>query len=270
MPYRHAHWWLLSLFPLAVLAFWPNYLSQIRTAATEFHAHGITASLWLALLALQSWSIHHDRTALHRSSGLASLALFPLFLAGGIGIFIGMARRLQAHATPFYDLYAARLAWLDIVAVAGFAFFFFQALKWRRKVHVHSRYMLATVLFLLPPIFGRLFGIPLGVRGPEDFPKLFYGFQGANLLTAAIALVLAIRSGKHGRPFYLSAALTLLAAALFQTVGGWPEWEALFLRAAELPTAPMALLAAMAGTGVGWAGWVAGRRPVAPVSPMPA
>jgi len=45
MPYRHAHWYLLSLFPLAALAFWFNYLSQLRTVPIEFHIHGITATL---------------------------------------------------------------------------------------------------------------------------------------------------------------------------------------------------------------------------------
>lgn len=263
MPYRHAHWWILGLFPLAAFAFWPSYVSTIASAPFEFHAHGITATLWLSLLALQSWSIHNGNLALHRLSGRSSLALFPLFMAGGAGIFLGMAQRYVA-GSPFHAMYAPRLAWLDVVGVSGFAFCYFQALKWRRKAQVHSRYMLATALFLLPPIFGRLSGIPLGVRGPEDFHKLEVGFQAANLMAAGIGLWLAFRPAKHGRPFLHAAGLILLSAILFQTLGRWSAWERLVAKAADVPSVPFSLAAVIAGIAIGWAGWVAGKKPVAP------
>ena len=270
MPYRHAHWWILSLFPLAALAFWPQYISTFGSAPLEMHAHGITAALWLALLALQSWSIHHDNLALHRLSGRSSLILFPLFMAGGAGIFLGMADRYVA-GSPFHAMYAPRLAWLDIVGVAGFAFCYFQALRWRRKAQVHSRYMLSTIFFLMPPIFGRLSGIPLGVRGPADFAKLEYGFQAANLLAAGIAIWLAFRPGKHGRPFLHAAGFILLSAILFQTIGAWLSWERLVANAADWPKAPLIFAAAIAGVAIAWAGWVAGKRPAPPqVEPVPA
>jgi hypothetical protein len=32
MPYRHAHWYLLAVFPLAGLAFWKSYLAQFSAA----------------------------------------------------------------------------------------------------------------------------------------------------------------------------------------------------------------------------------------------
>lgn len=270
MPFRHAHWWILGLFPLAGLAFWPGYISTIATASLEFHAHGLTATLWLFLLALQSWSIHHDNMGLHRLSGRSSLVLFPLFMAGGAGIFIGMAHRYVA-GSPFHAMYAPRLAWLDVVGVAGFAFCYFQALKWRRKAQVHSRYMLSTAFFLLPPIFGRLSAIPLGVRGPEDFARLEYGFQAANLLAAGIAVGLAFRPAKHGRPFLHAAGLILLSAILFQTVGKWSTWERLVARSAEIPSASFALVAGAAGIMIALAGWTAGKRPAAPeAEPLPA
>lgn len=269
MPYRHAHWWILGLFPLAALAFWPSYLSTIGTASLEFHAHGVTAATWLALLALQSWSIHHGNVPLHRLSGRASLGLFPLFLAGGAGIFLGMAQRYVADS-PFHTMYAPRLAWLDILDVAGFAFCYFQALRWRRKAQSHSRYMLATVLFLMPPIFGRLSGIPLGVRGPEDLAKLELGFQAANLMAAGIGLWLAFRPSKHGKPFLHAASFILMSAILFQTVGTWPEWEAFVASVATWPRAPLTVAATLFGVGVAWAGWVAGSRPSSPVGALPA
>jgi hypothetical protein len=77
MPCRHAYWYLLTAFPLAGLAFWPNYLSQFATSPLEFHMHGITASLWLTLLVFQSWTIQNGQREMHRQTGVLSLGLFP-------------------------------------------------------------------------------------------------------------------------------------------------------------------------------------------------
>ena len=263
MPYRHAHWYLLALFPFAGLAFWRSYLSQLSTSSMEFHAHGISATLWLILLVLQSWTIQSGQRPLHRTLGTTSLLLFPLFMAGGASIFFGMADRYVA-GSPFHVMYAPRLAWLDFVGVGSFAYFYYEALRQRRKVHPHSGYLLATVIFLMPPIFGRLMAIPLGVRGPEDFGKLGTGFQIANVVIAALAFAIAYRRGKHGRPFALAGILTLVSAFLYQTIGGMPAWQALFARAAELPTAPFALAAGIAGIVIAYAGWMAGRRSIGP------
>lgn len=263
MPNRLAHFYVLALFPLAALAFWPSYVSQLSTASAEFHAHGMTATLWLMLLVVQSLTIHRDQRQLHRALGLTSLVLFPLFLMGGAGIFFGMADRYVA-GEPFQAMYAPRLAWLDFAGVGGFAYCYYEALRNRRKVHLHSRYMLATVIFLLPPIFGRLSGIPLGVTGPEDFHKLSLGFQAANALTAALAFALALWSGKHGRPFMVAGIVTIVGAVLYQFVGGMAGWQALYVRVADLPSAPLMLAAGVAGVAIAYAGWAAGRRPVPP------
>jgi hypothetical protein len=166
-------------------------------------------------------------------------------------------------------MYAPNPVWLEVVAVSGFAYLYYQALRQRRKVHPHSRYMLATVIFLLPPIFGRLSAIPLGVRGPEEFAKLGTGFQMANGLTAAIAFWLAFRSGKHGWPWALAGMLTILGAVLYQVIGEMPAWRALYAHTAALPTLPFMLAAGLAGIAIAYAGWTGGRRP-APVGTVPA
>ena len=264
MPYRHAHWWILSLFPLAALAFWPNYLSVLSTSPPSLHFHGITASLWLALLATQSWSIHHGKRAFHKTNGLVSLALFPLFLAGGATIFVGMAQRYVTAATPFSAIWPPHLAWLDFVAIGGMAYFYFQALKHRRKVGPHSSWLLATAIFLLPPILGRLAPIPLGLdfSDPGVFAKMGPSFHLGNAAAALISFAIAWRAGRNGRPFALAGLLTVLSSLLFEFPGGTAAWKSLYVHAAAIPTLPMAVAAALGGAAVGWAGWNAGKRPV--------
>jgi hypothetical protein len=260
MPYRHAHWYILALFPLATLAFWPSYVSTITSASWEYHAHGVTASAWLALLAAQSWSIHNGHRGAHRILGPSVLLLFPLFMAGGAGIFLGMADRYAAGA-PFQAMWAPELAWLDFAGVGMVAAFVYLGLKHRREVRLHSGYMLATSIALLPPIFGRLTGIPLGVRGPEDFDRLHIGFQAANVGVAALALLIAVRQKEHGRPFALAGIATLAASVLFEVPGGTAAWEAIYARFAPLPSMPFMVLAGIVGLGIAFAGWIAGRRP---------
>ena len=266
MPFRHAHWWILGLFPLALLAFWPNYLSVLSTSPPSYHLHGITASLWLILLIVQSWSIHHGQRAFHRTNGLVSLALFPLFLAGGATIFVGMAQRYVEAATPFSAIWPPHLAWIDFVAIGGMAWFYFQALKHRRKVGLHSSYLMATAVFLMPPIIGRLAPIPLGLdfSDPGVFAKMGPSFHLGNVVTALISFVIAWRAGRNGKPFVIAGLLTLLSSLLFEFPGGTAEWKAIYARAADIPTLAMALAAALGGAAVGWAGWVAGKRPVTP------
>ena len=272
MPYRHAHWWILALFPIAAMAFWPGYLSAFSTSPPSYHLHGITASLWLILLAIQSWSIHNGHRAFHRTNGLVSLALFPLFLAGGATIFVGMAQRYVAAASPFHAIWPPHLAWLDFVAVGGLAWFYFQALKYRRDVGRHSSYMLATAVFLLPPIFGRLAPIPMGLdpTKPGFFESLGPSFHVGNIVSALIAFTIAISARRTGKPFVIAGLLILLSCLLFEVPGGTAAWKAIYVHAADIPVLPMALAAALFGAAVGWAGWVAGRKPAAPADALPA
>lgn len=259
MPYRHAHWWILGLLPLIGIAFMPNYWSVFTTAPMGFHLHGMTALAWLLLLAWQSWSIHRGRRAAHRQSGRLSLILFPLFLAGGTGLFFGMAQKM-VEGSEFHLLYGAQLAWFDFAGVGMMAYFFHEALRHRRRVSLHSAYMLATIIPLLPPILGRLSGIPLGVRGPGTFELLYPGFIFSALAAAAIALVVARGRGADGRPWLIAALISVLSAVAFVTVGESAAWRSIFAWMAGLPTAPFILASAAAGVLIAWSGWTLGRR----------
>lgn len=260
MPYRHAHWWIVALIPLILLAFYPNYFATFRSASWEFHAHGATSAAWLLLLAGQSYTIHHGNRAAHRTIGPAVLVLFPLFMAGGAGIFFGMADRYAA-GSPFHAMYAPNLTWFDLCGVGMFAFFVYEGLKNRRNVALHSSYMLATVIALLPPIFGRLMGIPLGVRGPAEFDRLGTGFIIANVIVAGVAFLIAWRAGKNGRPWTIAGLTTLGMSVLFQFPGETAWWERVYASLAPLPSGPFVVLAGICGIGIAAAGWIAGKKP---------
>jgi hypothetical protein len=263
MPYRHAHWYLLLLFPLTGLAFWPAYFSKFTASPYAFHVHGITASLWILLLAFQSWTIHHRRNALHRSAGLASLALFPFFLVGGLLVLQTMSAKFGARQDPFYTLFGARLGAIDTVSSIALPFLFYEAMRWRRKVHAHARYMLAPILFLLPPILSRLMPAlpPFAITGPETFYRFGYGVHVADGIAVAIAAFLYLKEPRHGRPFVIVGGLVVLQSLVFETVGRMPAWESLYSAVAEVPTPLVVSLGFAGGILAGAAGWIGGHKP---------
>jgi hypothetical protein len=259
MPYRRAHLWLLLLFPLTALAFWPAYFGNFRNAPYAFHVHGITASLWIALLAVQSWSIHARRNALHRTIGLWSFALFPLFVVGGLLVLQTMAVAVAARSSPFYDVFGARLGAVDAISVVGIPMLFAMALRRRRKVHLHARYMLATVFFLIAPILSRLLPAlpPLAISGPADFHRFGYGVHISNGAAALLALALWRRAPKHGAPWIAVAAIVGLQSAAFEWIGRTAAWRTLFVSIAAVPTPLLVSFGLAASAAAIWIGWSA-------------
>ena len=271
MPYPRAWLWLIALLCVTAYAFWPSYLSNLSGSSFEFHAHGIPSTLWLILLTVQSWSIHAEHRELHRRVGIAMLALFPAFLAGGLLISVGMAKRF-VEGRLFYEMYAARTAPIDAVAVVGIGWLTYQGLRRRHKVHQHARYMLASMFFLLSAIFNRVltsFG-PFQITSEADYYLLAHVFRLTGLMTLAGLAYLAWRSPKHARPWIETACFIAVQMLLWESFGTWSVWERYYPLLADVPPYPLALVGMAAGVVIVWAGWTNGRRPSARPRPLPA
>ncbi|HYJ84027.1 MAG TPA: hypothetical protein VEW26_14435, partial [Allosphingosinicella sp.] len=205
----------------------------------------------------------HRRNALHRSVGLASLALFPFFLVGGLLVLQTMAVKVGTREDPFYNLFGARLGTMDALSSIALPFLFYTAIRWRRKVQVHARYMIAPVLFLLGPILSRLMPAlpPLAVTGPETFHRFAYGLHLSNGIAVAVAAWLYLKAPRHGRPYLIVGGLIVLQSLLFETLGRTGSWVDLYASLAQVPTALVAGLGLAAGILAGAAGWIAGQPP---------
>ena len=255
MPYRYAHWWLLALFPLVAVAFWPNYFGQLRDAPFALHAHGISATLWLALLTIQVWSIGTRRIDWHRRAGLATFVALPLFAAAGPLALWSMIELYAAKADPFHAAYGARLAISDIIAGPTVILLVIYAFVQRRRVRAHAAAMLATALIVLPPILGRLVQrVPLiPTNGGFGWSEPELAFMLAWVATIAIALALA--RGPARTAFGIAAATTLAQAVGFLTIGTMPAWESFVVRLIALPVAPVALTGGIGAFGLLWWAW---------------
>lgn len=264
MPYRHAHRWLLALFPLILIAFWPNYFGALPRASVAMHAHGIAASLWLALLSAQSWTVHARRMPLHRQAGRAVFVATPLFAAAGAMAIVDLARRFDEAVIPFQAIHGARLVMCDSIALAVFVALVTRAVAARRRVRHHAAAMLATSLLVLPPVAGRLLQHVPGYSddGAFGLDGFALSLHITEIATAGVCWWLWRRDRANASPFLVAGAACVAQSILYETLGASDRWSATTRSLAETPMPVAALLGAavaMVALALAW------KRPAVPV-----
>lgn len=257
MPYRRAWIFIAALIAATIFAFWRSYFGKLPGASMGFHIHGITASLWTLLLLAQSWTPHRGRMAVHRTLGRTTFVALPLFAAGSMAVFHSMAVATKA-GDPFYALWGAPLAAVDVPAFGAVVYAVGMALRHRRSVKLHAGYMLSSALPLVSPVFGRLFNqtIPgLVINGPQDFPMFGWSVQLANMSAGIIALWLWQRDPRVGAPW--AAALAVIAVQIvgMEVVAEARAWRAAFLWVGTLPLTLLMLFGFLVGVAAVFAGW---------------
>ncbi|MFS0736733.1 hypothetical protein ABC347_06765 [Sphingomonas sp. 1P06PA] len=261
MPFRRAPYAIALLFAVTILAFWPGYFGRLAASPLAFHFHGITASLWLVMLAAQSATIHGGRRDLHRAIGLSSLALFPLLLGGSAAVLHSMAVATASGTDPFYNIYGARLAIIDASSIPLLGWLYFNAIRDRRSVQRHARFLMATPLPLLMPIVGRLLNhhVPgLIIMGPQDFGLFAIGLRLSSLFAIAVAGWLYASDPRHGRPFLVAGIVIAGQTIAFDTIGHVAGWQQLVVALGRLPSLPIILAVVGIGIAISWLAWVAG------------
>jgi hypothetical protein len=215
--------WLAALLMLALLAFWPTYLSIFATHDRLTHAHAATATLWMVLLVVQPLAIRQRRYDLHRRLGRLSYLLAPLVL---LSILL-LAQHRIAHASgPAYPI-QTYILYLQVSLAFAFGLSWVLAIHYRRNAPLHARFMLCTALTLIDPIVIRLlFWID---PTPEwNYQWFTFGLTDVVLL----ALIQGERHARSGRwvfPAMLAVFALLQAPALLGATEG-AAWQA-FARA---------------------------------------
>lgn len=269
MPYPRAHYYVLLVIAVTVAGFWESYFSTFTEGPWQFHAHGIAASIWVVLVATQSWTAHRKNFAWHAAAGKASLLLFP-FLIGGLAAIIDLtAKGYVAGDGATRALFGGSFLIGLVLAIAAYVLLYYRALKYRRKVWLHSGYMLATPLILWESPFSRLmigFVPGLGIAGPQDFPHILESIVWAMATALAFCLFVRWRIGERAHPFLVAG---LFIAAQMVAMGWLGDlailrWSLTFI--GQLPSAIVVAAGFAAGAATSWAGWNAGKRPPIPVA----
>lgn len=175
--------------------------------------HGLVFSAWVALFMTQVALVSAGRADVHRRLGqLGVVLLVAMVLIGTLAALQGVARRSGPPIVP-------PLSWLAVplIDVPVFAGLIGAGLANRKRAQVHKRFMLASMIGLLPPSLGRL---PFAVMLPP--PVLLIGGQ---LVFLAILAVWDVKS--RGRIHWVTGVATavLVGSWLFRfAIWQTPAW----------------------------------------------
>jgi hypothetical protein len=264
MPYRNAPYYVLFCIAVIVAGFWPSYFAAGESVPWQFHAHGIAASIWVLMVLAQSLTIHKQQLPLHRAVGKSSLLLFPFLIAGLAAIIDLTAKGFVAADSPFRVMFGGQFLIGLALAIAAYVTLYYRALKYRRKVWVHSGYMLATPLILFESPFSRLMGMVLpqfAIQGPQHAARLIPSIEWAMAVSLAFIAAVWFNYREKANPFLVAGAFIVAQMLTMGLMSDNALLEWLLTLLAQVPSAAVWLAGFAIGALTSWAGWNAGKRP---------
>jgi hypothetical protein len=272
MPYKNAPYYVLACILVIAAGFWPSYFAIWGEVPWQFHAHGVAASIWVLMVLAQSWTVHKEQLPIHRAVGKSSLLLFP-FLIGGLAAIIDLTGKgFVANDGPVRQMFGGEFLIGLALAIAAYVVLYYRALKFRRKVWLHSGYMLATPLILFESPFSRVMGMvlpPFMINGPQDFDRIIPSIVWAMAVELAIIAVLWWRFRDKASPFLVAAVFIVAQMLTMGLMKDNAVLESLLVTIGNTPSALVVLAGFAIGAATSWAGWQAGKRPKLPAQPAP-
>src|ERR1043165_8103320 len=272
MPYPRAHYYVLVVLAVIVGGFWPSYFAASGSVPWQAHAHGIAATVWVTMVAAQSWTAHHGQLPLHRAIGKSSLLLFPFLIGGFCAIIDLTAKGFVAGDGPSRAMFGGSFLIGMAVAVAAYVAVYYRALKYRRKVWLHAGYMLTTPLILFESPFSRLLNefVPgLAIERLEDLPRLMTGILCSIALELVIVALIWLKYRERATPFLVAGAFIAVQMATMWLTGNTAMLNSLLGAIGQLPSAAVVGTGFAIGALTSWAGWRAAQRPLRPVEEAP-
>jgi len=275
MPYRNAPYYVLFVLAVIAVGFWPSYFAKWTEVPWQFHAHGIAATLWVSMVLFQSIAVHKDQFPIHRAVGKASLFLFPFLIAGFAGIIDVTAKGYVAANDPTRVMFGGSFLIGMAIAIAAYVTFYYRALKHRRKVWLHSGYMLLTPLFLFESPFSRIvlnMNLPgFTIRGPADFWMIMASIEWSMALELMFILAVCWKYRNKALPFMVAAGFIVAQMITMLLLGDWSVLKPILFLLSTVPSVGVWLGGFAIGALTAWAGWNRGKqRPTVPIGAVPA
>ncbi len=219
--YPRAHYYLLFLFAIAFLAFWPVYFDKLGEVRLNLHMHTLSAMAWMTLLIAQPILALKGRFDLHRKVGKAVYVVAPVFVYFNQVLFHDFLNTQN----PFVDQFGLPIFFFDIVGLVYFCLAVTLAVtKYKRQRHIHARLMLSTIVLMLFPVVARvfLFYTDFGLSVSQIFQMTLY-------LIDALLVILIILEWRQGKVYFvfpLVLAFTLIQHLGYNYATNWPVWQA--------------------------------------------
>mgnify|MGYP001823991419 FL=1 len=140
----HYFWLCTSTSVIAFLGFSFTYFGPMLEGAypevsPTVHLHGWSFFLWYLLLPVQAGLVPARRISVHRTLGLASIALATVMIGTGL-VVIGVQMELASHpeGSPFWQFLGPGV----FVTLGLFGLFYALAIRFRRRRELHKRFIL--------------------------------------------------------------------------------------------------------------------------------
>ena len=216
--YPYAQWYFLAAMATTWLGFARSYFAVVRTEPLLHHIHGALMGGWIGLLIVQPLLYQRGHIRLHRTLGRWGVYVWvPAMVVCGV---LMDRRMLRTHNAPPFII--DQLAFLDLVSLVLFPTLIGLSIVYARNLQLHARYIVCTVLLLLPPALARaLFFVP----SMQSFrTNVNVGFG----LVVGVLLLLVADDQRRGRvwvPYPLMAALLVILTFASNFVRSWAWWR---------------------------------------------
>ena len=193
----------LLFIPLTFLGFYKTYFvlspEFAGTVDAYTHLHAVIASIWITLLIAQPLLIRSKNLKLHRILGKFSYFIFTALILSFI------PQMIKEYGKGLFPLNAS----FDIALLI---LFYALAIKYKKDVTRHMRYMIAIALIFIGPTLGRIvfFLLELEHLGSLQIPYLF-------VITILLSLIFWDKqNNRNYRPYLVAlGAFAIYLIALY-------------------------------------------------------
>lgn len=192
--YRNIGFIFLLFIPLTFLGFYKTYFVLLLefegTVDSYTHIHAFIASLWITLLIVQPLLIRSKKFRMHRTIGKISYVVFIALILSFI------PQMIKEYGKGLFPLNAS----FDIALLM---LFYFLAIKHKKAVAIHMRYMIAIALIFIGPTLGRIifFLLEFEHLGSLQIPYLI-------VIATILGLIFWDRkNGRNYKPYVVAIAV---------------------------------------------------------------
>ena len=194
------------------------------TAPAIVHVHGIITLGWVGFVVLQSALVATGRTSLHRSLGMAGIALGALlvFTATEL-VLLQLARGLKGDGPAPREFAALMLSTLVLIATL-----FGTAIAQVNRPEIHKRLMTLATIVILTPALARI--IQLGAPSLSRLARNDLAVCASDALALGVIIIDARWRGRPHPAYLLGgagivavqlAALLLRSTPLWRSANDW-------------------------------------------------
>ena len=142
----------------------PHYFELIVSPSDVPFAivvHSVLYLAWYILFSVQSNLSDRGKVQTHMRLGQLSLAFFVALFVSGVYLLLGVMQSYDPSWDPFYLMTRTSFVWGIIHTLFTFTVFYVLGLIYRKKLHVHKRFMLMASLSMVSASITRVAYLPV-------------------------------------------------------------------------------------------------------------